>query len=386
MVNINFYGDLFSETGYASHCRGLLEGLHKAGHNIKIECFRPQGWERFVNDWQLEGLNKVFMPEGTSIVVATPPFWPYYLTLKPKHFIGFCVFEGDKIPKDWLKYLADERVDQIWVPSQHVMDAIINTTKLFLGKFDTKTLEAEEYTSMINKIRIVPHGHSPESFYPDRKNSKLYNPDLFTFIANKGWARPLTDRGGLQYLFEAFSKEFKGTEPVRLLAKINTAYNMPNFNVENFMNMLPLDRESKAMIQVYPGQLDTTGLREFYNAGNVFVCPTRAEAFDLCSAEAMACGLPVITTNYGGQIEHMNDECALFCDYKMGKVEDDILYEGVSWATIDITDLRKKMRWCFENQDRIRKMGQAAQRFISDNYTWKQTGLIAREFLEELKS
>ena len=166
-MKINFYGDVFGETGYASHCRGLLEGLHEAGHELKIESARPADWERKVNDWQLKAFNTPFMPDGVSIAVTTPPFWNYYLSYKPKKFIGFLVWEGDKIPKSWIEHLLDERVSQVWVPSQHVKDAVLKTfyDNCYDSQFNKKTLQI-----FLNKIKIVPHGVKVnlEVFYPEK--------------------------------------------------------------------------------------------------------------------------------------------------------------------------------------------------------------------------
>jgi glycosyltransferase involved in cell wall biosynthesis len=39
-------------------------------------------------------------------------------------------------------------------------------------------------------------------------------------------------------------------------------------------------------------------LRVLYNAADLYVSPTMAEGFGLCQAEALACGVPVVTTNY----------------------------------------------------------------------------------------
>lgn len=45
------------------------------------------------------------------------------------------------------------------------------------------------------------------------------------------------------------------------------------------------------------------GLAELYNAADCFVLPSQVEGFGLPLAEAMASGLPVITTNYAAQAE-----------------------------------------------------------------------------------
>jgi glycosyltransferase involved in cell wall biosynthesis len=51
------------------------------------------------------------------------------------------------------------------------------------------------------------------------------------------------------------------------------------------------------------GDGKTPGLAELYNAADCFVLPSQVEGFGLPLAEAMASGLPVITTNYAAQAE-----------------------------------------------------------------------------------
>ncbi|MEZ5419028.1 MAG: glycosyltransferase family 4 protein [Vicinamibacterales bacterium] len=50
----------------------------------------------------------------------------------------------------------------------------------------------------------------------------------------------------------------------------------------------------------FPGELDEAGLDAEYDAADVFVLPTRYEGYGLAVAEAVARGLPVVSTYTGG--------------------------------------------------------------------------------------
>lgn len=52
---------------------------------------------------------------------------------------------------------------------------------------------------------------------------------------------------------------------------------------------------------------DRPGLVDFYNMANGFVLPSKVEGFGLPLVEAMACGLPVATTDYAAQAEVIGD-------------------------------------------------------------------------------
>ena len=52
-------------------------------------------------------------------------------------------------------------------------------------------------------------------------------------------------------------------------------------------------------------------LAEIYSAADLFVNPTREEAFGLVNIEALACGTPVFTFNTGGSPECIDETCGL---------------------------------------------------------------------------
>jgi glycosyltransferase involved in cell wall biosynthesis len=365
-------GSIFGTSGYDNHTRQLFNALYKLYPNIKLEVPKVENWVRYVNDAELDALTKKSEKNDIVIAISTPPFWKLYLASKPKYFIGFCVWEGDKIPESWLNDILDERIDMIFVPSQHTKDAIINT----YYNEDIPEIMLEQDKKFINKIKIIPHGVDFDIFNykkPEKQN------ELFTFIFNGGWRGTDWDRKGCQYLLKAFSEEFKKEEKVKLICKLNPSY--INYDIlKKNLERLNIPKDA-GLISFSCDNVDYKSLLNFYRTGDCYVCATRAEGFDLGTAEAMACGLPIITTGYGGQIEHMNNDCALFIKYKLDEVKEDLMYEGIKWATPDIIDLRKKLRWMFENRGKVKEMGLKSREFIS-TWTWENT---AKKVLDEIK-
>ena len=126
-MKLHLIGPMFGTTGYVSHFKGLSNALGKH-HDVKISTMLPPGWERQVNDFELEAIKKADDKDRINIIIDLPHNWPLYLNKKIN--IGFLVFEGDKIPKSWLDNIRDERVSQVWVPSAHTFQAILNTPLL----------------------------------------------------------------------------------------------------------------------------------------------------------------------------------------------------------------------------------------------------------------
>lgn len=51
---------------------------------------------------------------------------------------------------------------------------------------------------------------------------------------------------------------------------------------------------------LFKGSVQNSEIQKYYQAANVYINPTHAEGFPRTVIEAMACGLPIITTNAGG--------------------------------------------------------------------------------------
>lgn len=95
------------------------------------------------------------------------------------------------------------------------------------------------------------------------------------------------------------------------------------------------------------GFVQRTELATVYAAADVFVFPTMRDCFSLAFEEAMAAGLPVIGSIYGGESE--------------------LIEEGVNGWTCDpanTDDLVDKLQMALQARDELAQMGEAAQRDV----------------------
>jgi len=371
-MKINVIGPILGTDGYSNHTRGFINALYRLEPDIKLDTPLTPDWLRQVNDNELKMIQCPERIPDVTIAIMTPPYWRLALGDGCKKFIGYCVFEGDKVPSSWIEYMKDERVDLIFVPSQHTFDAIFNTVK-------EKYFGNKEFDLIISKLRIVPHGVALDIFKP----LEIKRSDKFTFICNKGWRGGYEDRGGVAYVLKAFSEEFKKDEDVELILKLNPAYIDQRKMFEELDKLnLPKDRAS---IKVNIQNMTPQELAVMYNEGDVFVCATRAESFNLPGLEAMACGLPNIQTGYGGQCDYIKPLVnGTLVSYTLDDVKNDIMYEGIKWAIPNIDDLKKEMRYAFDNQDKIKAMKDKCLKTAKE-FTWDNTAQVCMKYISELK-
>jgi glycosyltransferase involved in cell wall biosynthesis len=101
-------------------------------------------------------------------------------------------------------------------------------------------------------------------------------------------------------------------------------------------------------IQYFVGNLPD--YRDLYRDGDVFIQPSKAEGLGLSILEALACGLPVLTTNYPPMNEYIPDVRVLVSTHWGKKPAEQSAYVPQAHLKIPRVDyLARRIEWCAKN-------------------------------------
>ena len=104
----------------------------------------------------------------------------------------------------------------------------------------------------------------------------------------------------------------------------------------------------------------------YYAAADVYVGPSLEDTFAQPPAEAMACGLPVITTATNGTAEIMTDGV------------DGLILQDPN----DVAGLAERIRWLYEHPEERESIAAHAAVTASE-YTWDRNGVEMRAIFAE---
>ncbi len=270
----------------------------------------------------------------TILFLGRPTFFEKIIGIKN---IIYTMFETDKIPDSWPDKI-NSTYDCVIVPSTDIAKVFKNC-------------------GVHIKIKVLPLFIEDCYRFFERPNRNIYT---FLFIGRMNYF----NRKGWYELFLAFTEEFSERN-VRLI------YKSPDFEGIS-PEMLQIMKKDKR-IQLVNGILPNEEIYKLYKKADCFVLPSHGEGFGLPAIEAMATGLPVITTNWLGSSDYAKKR---YCyPIKIDYIEEAFyakFYGDVgNWAYVDYKDVKKLMRYCYENQEKAKKKGKIASEYVDKNYRFK---------------
>ncbi|HQI25038.1 MAG TPA: glycosyltransferase family 4 protein, partial [Smithella sp.] len=196
---------------------------------------------------------------------------------------------------------------------------------------------AEEFSIPSSKFRVVPNGINKEFFYPVQNGSRPENSIIVTNSAD-------TPLKGLRYLLEAVYR-IRKKQPVKL-----TVIGEPKKNgvVKKLVAELGIED-----IVHFTGRIANEEFADYYSKATIAVVPSLYEGFGLPAAEAMACGVPLVSTSGGALPEVVGDA-------------------GIIVPPADADALAREILLLFNHPDQRKKMAQAGIARVDAIFNWSK--------------
>jgi starch synthase len=183
------------------------------------------------------------------------------------------------------------------------------------------------------KVRVIPYGVDCRRFAPQR--STTARPFRFAFVGT------LTARKGIPLLLQAWRQLAASGAELWLIGPAS----------ERARTLIP----EVSGLNCF-GAVPQAHIPQLLQQCDVFVFPSFFEGFGLVLLEAMACGLPVITTTATAGPDIITQD-----------------QDGWILDPGDLDTLISAMRFCLENPDRVTEMGANARR-TAERFSWDAYG------------
>lgn len=286
--------------------------------------------------------------------ILTPRYLGY---VPPKVFFKNLKFNGDIIhTSEDVGFVVDKKSKPIVTTLFHcVLDPAYQkyTTnlqkiyhKFFVKKYVEKSLKnadsiialSEHSKESIKKIfgyenvKVIYPGIDIEKFKPIKKDNNSGDKTKLLFVGN------LIKRKGIDLL----PKIMKELGDDFVLYHTSGLRTKKVFSEKNIISL---------------GNLSVDNLIKAYNDCDIFLSPSRLESFGLSVAEAMACGKPVVTTNYSSLPELVID----------GK-------GGFLCKMDDIKEFAEKIKYLAKDEYLMKRMGKFNRKKVLNDFSSEKMG------------
>jgi GT2 family glycosyltransferase len=340
--------------GYALQSRRLMTALHFAG--IKVGYRNAYGEDDGESDSALVNdlLKRPVRLDVPQVGFCQADVFPQ---IQGRPRVGWTMLEVTGLPQEWVD--GCNGMDEVWVPASFNVETFRNS-------------------GVRVPIRVMPLGVDVDYFNPGITGFRPTN--RFTFLSVFEWG----ERKGADLLLRAFAEEFKESEDVLLLLAV---YNRdPGVDVHEQVARLGLPASAPIVIMLNPEFADHQ-MGALYRSADCFVLPSRGEGWGMPVLEAMACGLPVISTDWSGPADFLHPGVGYPLEVKsmVKAVAKCPWYDGFEWAEPDFDHLRFLMREVVDRPDQARRRGLAAAREVAGKLTIEHAAARVRARLLELQ-
>jgi glycosyltransferase involved in cell wall biosynthesis len=360
LPGVNVAGYFRAELGVGEAARRLITGLDAGGIPSSTITYR-RTWSRQEHPFSRDAGLAAY---DTNIVCVNADEIANFRADAPNLFhqrytIGLWFWEVSRFPRA-LQH-AFEHVDEIWVASDYVRNAISPaTTKPVL-------------------VAPLPVETPPR---PLLTRADVGLPEGFVFLFSFDFLS-VPERKNTTGLIEAFTRAFTpGEGPTLVVKTIN------GDRAEESLERLRRLAAGREDIQVVDGYVTARERDALMALCDCYVSLHRSEGYGLTMAEAMAAAKPVIATAYSGNMAFMHDGNSLLVPYRLSAIPEgcDPYPPGAEWADPDLDEAARLMRFVWEDPDAARRLGRRAKEDVLRRNSPQRTAEFIARRLDEIRA
>lgn len=177
-------------------------------------------------------------------------------------------------PSELLEYLYLPTSHSLWMRCYEIADRIIAVSEYSADDLSSRGADRA-------KISVVPNGVDTNRLHPGPSSISFeYDPALL-------YVGPLEERKGIKYLIKSMPQIVEEYPNAGLIIVGGGKKN----DLENLTEQMDINHAVE-----FKGFIKEDVLADYYKSSDVFVFPSYLEGFGMVLIEAMACGLPVVST------------------------------------------------------------------------------------------
>lgn len=199
---------------------------------------------------------------------------------------------------------------------------------------------SRDFRAARSRFRVVPNGINTDYFYPLSNVSRAENRLFVTNSAD-------TPLKGLRYLLLAVHSIRKQRDIHLTVVGTPKKYGV----IERLVKELKIGDNV-----TFTGRIEYEEFARYYAEATIAVIPSIYEGFGMPAGEAMACGVPVISTTGGALPEVVGDA-------------------GVLVPPGDAAALERAIIDLLDNPEKRERLGKAGLRRVQESFTWRHAAL-----------
>ena len=370
-------------SGYGARSRDIVKGIVESMDDVWNIQILSQKWGSLPLGFLSANQEFDLLDRVVDKVDSNPDIWiqisiPNEFQRVGKSFnIGITAgIETDRCDPSWIE--GANRMDEIWVSSQHAKTTLSESSKPIKVVFEG--YDADTYTNHDTMANL------------DINLALNSLPEDFCFLYTGHWI----GRKNVDQLVRIFLSTFSDRENAPALVlktqvQSNSLADRTRIDkiIKGIRKSFP-DQTKLPKVYVLQGDLTDSEMNELYNHSKIkaMVSLSRGEGFGRPLLEFSAVGKPIATSRWSGPLDYLNPKYTTLLPGKVVEVPQQFvnqwIIEGSKWFEVDTEVVKSKLVDLFENYEGYIQKAKRQQQYVAKKYTTQHMNSMLSELIKDV--